>query len=189
MPTQIAVIYHSGYGHTAVQAQAVAEGAKSVPDTKVLLLTADEAATRWDDLAVSDALIFGAPTYMGSLSAPFKAFMDASSKAWEKHDWADKLAAGFTNSANLNGDKEMAVLQLAIFAAQHGMIWVSPNVKPAGLTPKDVNRLGGYLGALAQSDFDKGPDLTPPEGDKATAAHLGKRVATLAHRWRKSRTA
>ncbi len=189
MPAQIAVIYHSGYGHTAVQAQAVAEGANSIPDTKVLLLTADEAQARWDDLAASDALIFGAPTYMGSLSAPFKAFMDASSKVWQDHAWADKLAAGFTNSANLNGDKEMAVLQLAIFAAQHGMIWVSPNVKPAGLTPNDINRLGGYLGALAQSDFDKGPDLTPPAGDKATAIHLGKRVATLAHRWRKSRAA
>lgn len=189
MPTQIAVIYHSGYGHTAVQAQAVAEGANSIPDTKVLLLTADEAQTRWDDLAASDALIFGAPTYMGSLSASFKAFMDASSKVWQDHAWADKLAAGFTNSANLNGDKEMAVLQLAIFAAQHGMIWVSPNVKPAGLTPNDINRLGGYLGALAQSDFDKGPDLAPPAGDKATAVFLGKRVAALAHRWRKSRAA
>lgn len=189
MPTQITVVYHSGYGHTAVQAQAVAEGAQSIPDTKVLLLTADEAQTRWDDLAASDALIFGAPTYMGSLSASFKAFMDASSKAWQQYDWADKLAAGFTNSANLNGDKEMAVLQLAIFAAQHGMIWVSPNVKPAGLTPNDINRLGGYLGALAQSDFDKGPDHAPPKGDKETAIHLGKRVATLAHRWRKSRNA
>lgn len=189
MATQITVIYHSGYGHTAVQAQAVAAGAQSIPGTKVLLLATDEALRRWADLAASDALIFGAPTYMGSLSAPFKAFMDASSKIWETYGWADKLAAGFTNSANLNGDKEMAVLQLAIFAAQHRMIWVSPNGKPAGLMPKDVNRLGGYLGALAQSDFDKGPDLAPPEGDKETAVHLGKRVATLAHRWAKSKTA
>ena len=34
----------------------------------------------WDQLAAADAIIFGAPTYMGSASAQFKQFADASSK-------------------------------------------------------------------------------------------------------------
>ena len=59
----------------------------------------------WDDLAAADAIIFGAPTYMGGASGDFKKFADASSKPWSAQAWKDKIAGGFTNSALLNGDK------------------------------------------------------------------------------------
>jgi NAD(P)H dehydrogenase (quinone) len=181
---RVAVVYHSGYGHTKVQAEAVARGAASVPGAQAVLIPVEEAEARAAEINAADAIIFGAPTYMGSVSAQFKAFMDWSSKLWAANSWKDKLAAGFTNSASQSGDKLNSLIQLAIFAAQHGMIWVSVGL-PAGNnsskgSPEDLNRLGSYLGAMAQSNADEGPDKGPSRSDLATAEHLGRRVAERA---------
>jgi multimeric flavodoxin WrbA len=182
---RIAIIYHSLYGHTARQAKAVEEGAGQVEDVVPQLLTVKEARTRWDDLATSDAIIFGAPTYMGGPSAEFKAFQDATSNAVMAKGflWKDKIAAGFTNSGAHAGDKLATLMQLALFAAQHGMHWVNPALPPANNSSKgsanDLNRLGFWLGAAAQSNVDEGPDVAPPESDLATARHLGSRVAEV----------
>jgi multimeric flavodoxin WrbA len=134
----------------------------------------------WAALAAADAIIFGAPTYMGSLSAPFKAFMDASSKVWFTQGWKDKLAAGFTCSASQSGDKLSSLQQLSVFAAQQAMIWVSLGLMPGNNSSKgstgDLNRLGSYLGAMAQANADQGSDAML-QSDLDTAAHLGQRVA------------
>ena len=188
-PTRVAVAYHSGFGHTARQAEAVARGAASVPGTEVTLL--DVAAPTdelWAALDRADAIVFGAPTYMGSPSAAFKAFAEATSKAWaDGLRWKDKLAAGFTNSQSMGGDKLNALVDLVVLAAQHGMHWISLGLYPGWNTstasPEDLNRLGGFLGALAQSDGDAGPDAAPPRSDLATAEELGRRVATVTRQW------
>ncbi len=186
--TKIAVVYHSGYGHTQVQAQAVARGAGKVEGAEVTLLTSDEAQQQWDLLKASDAIIFGSPTYMGSASAQFKAFMDASSKAWYTRDWQDKIAAGFTTSASQSGDKLNTLIQLSVFAAQHGMVWVGQHLLPGNNSSTgavtDLNRLGGFLGAMAQANADQGADLAPIESDLLTAESLGERVATLTKRFK-----
>lgn len=180
--TKIAVVYHSGYGHTGAQAQAVARGAKKVAGAEVLLLTSEE-AQKWELLADADAIIFGSPTYMGSASAQFKAFMDASSKVWFTQDWKDKVAAGFTTSGSQSGDKLSTLTQLAVFAAQHSMIWVGLGLMPGNNSSKgsvnDINRLGSFLGAMAQANTDQGADVAPIESDLLTAEHLGERVATI----------
>lgn len=182
----IAIVYHSGYGHTQKQAEAVARGAQKVEGAQVTLLTSDEAQQQWDTLRAADAIIFGSPTYMGSASAPFKAFMDASSKAWFTQEWKDKLAAGFTNSASQSGDKLSTLNQLTVFAAQHGMLWVSLGLMPGNNHSQgsvhDLNRLGSFMGAMSQSNNDQGPDIAPIASDLQTAEHLGHRVATLARR-------
>jgi multimeric flavodoxin WrbA len=183
----IAVVYHSGYGHTAKQAQAVAEGVGSVAGAKAILVPVEKIDEHWADLDSADGLIFGAPTYMGSLSAPFKAFMDASSKVWATQGWKDKIAAGFTNSASQSGDKLNSLIQLAVFAAQQSMIWVGTGLLPGNNNSKgsveDINRLGSFLGAMAQSNADQPADVVPPASDLKTAAHLGARVAEVAKRW------
>jgi len=96
--------------------------------------------------------------------------------------WRDKIAAGFTNSGAQAGDKLSTLIQLTLFAAQHGMHWVGLDLPPANNSSSgsdsDLNRLGFWLGAGAQSNTDQGPDLGPPGSDLATAAYLGKRVAT-----------
>ena len=136
-----------------------------------------------------DAIIFGSPTYMGSVSAPFKAFMDASSKVWFSQGWKDKVSAGFTNSHSLSGDKLNTLFQLTIFAVQHGMIWVGQgemNGSPDGEAgkPDAINRLGSMLGVMAQSE-NESPEVTPPSGDLKTAELLGKRVAVVTQKLRK----
>lgn len=179
----IAIIYHSGFGHTEMQAKSVFEGVNSVKNCKAELFKVEDLKGKIEKLENFDAMIFGSPTYMGSVSAPFKEFMDESSKAWFSQKWKNKIAAGFTNSHSLSGDKLNTLIQLAIFAAQHAMIWVGldqMNQSPDYQAGKAdvVNRIGSFLGAMAQSENDL-PEKTPPSGDLQTAKLLGERVAKL----------
>src|SRR5690606_11200375 len=192
---RIAIVYHTGYGHTARQAEAVKAGADEVPEAECMLLTVDQAEGCWDDLCQSHAIVFGSPTYMGGPSARFKAFQDATSNAVmsKGYLWKDKIAAGFTNSGARSGDKLSTLIQLALFAAQHGMHWVNLDLPPANNSTSgsdaDLNRLGFWLGAAAQSNVDQGDDVAPPESDLATARHLGKRVALTTRQFVRGRTA
>lgn len=188
----VAIVYDSGYGHTARQAQAIAAGVKQVKKAEMLLLTVDAAQSRWNDLAQADAILFGSPTYMGNVSAKFKIFQEATSHAVMSKGfaWKDKLAAGFVNSGAHSGDKLAVLIQLSLFAAQHGMHWINLALPPANNSTNgsasDLNRLGFWLGAAAQSNVDQGPGAAPPESDLATAQHLGKRVAEVALQFARS---
>ncbi|BDV43845.1 FMN reductase [Geotalea uraniireducens] len=185
----IAIVYHSTYGHTAGLAQSVAAGAARVGGVRVELVPVAEIENRWEVLHGADAMIFGCPTYMGSGSADFKKFMEATAHFWLEQRWKDKLAAGFTNSASQSGDKLNTLVQLAIFAAQHGMLWVSLGLLPGNnastASIADLNRLGSFMGAMAQSNNDQGPEAVPPANDHETAALLGQRVAELALRFKR----
>ena len=144
---------------------------------------------RWSNNAVmdkldqADAIIFGCATYMGSVSAIYKAFLEKAFEKWLVQAWKDKFAAAFTNSASQNGDKLSSLIQLAIFGAQMGMIWVGVGDGPgnnwSGGTVNDVNRLGSWLGAMGQSNGDQGAELAPSAGDRSTAERLGERVALI----------
>ena len=184
---KIAIVYHSTYGHTEALAKSVQSGASKVANIETVLLSVAEAEERWDDLHTADAIIFGCPTYMGSGSAGFKKFTEASAKFWMEQKWKDKLAAGFTNSGSQSGDKLNTLVQQAIFAAQHGMLWVSLGLLPgnnsSAASNSDVNRLGSFLGVMAQSNNDQGPDVAPPINDHETASFLGQRVAELTLRF------
>jgi multimeric flavodoxin WrbA len=178
---KIAIVYHSGYGHTARQSEAVQEGAASqsgVEARRYDVTQLDDAA--WGELDAADALIFGAPTYMGSASAKFKEFMEISSKRWFAQTWKDKLAAGFTCSSSQSGDKLNTLVEFILFAGQHSMIWVSLGILPGNCSSTgsvdDLNRLGGYVGALAQANSDQGADAMRAS-DLKTASLLGQRVA------------
>jgi NAD(P)H dehydrogenase (quinone) len=181
--TKVAVVFHSGYGHTLRMAQAVAEGA----DAELVAIDADGNLPEggWDTLAAADAIIMGSPTYMGSVSWQFKKFADASSKPWYTQAWKDKLFAGFTNSASLNGDKLSTLTYLFTLAMQHGGLWISQGVMPSNSKAaqrNDANFLGSYSGAMAQSPSDAGANEMLP-GDLENARNLGKRVLELAGRF------
>ncbi len=192
MPT-VAVVYYSAQGHTHALAEAVAEGARGVAGTTVevhRLQDADIQNGRWKNDAVvaaltaADAIVFGTPTYMGGYSAQMKAFIDACGGVWYKQGWKDKLAAGFTHSGGLSGDKLNTLQGLVVNAMQHGMIWLGTGLMVEGPAAENVNRLSSYTGAMAQS-FP--PDAPVGEGDTKTAAGLGKRVAEAAARWAKGK--
>lgn len=180
--TTVAIVYHSGFGHTEMLAKAIHRGA-SLPGVAVHSFKVSPTGTlpdeAWPILEAATGIIFGCPTYMGSGSAPLKAFMDSTSKLWFERKWVNKLAGGFTNSHGFSGDKLSTLIQLALFAAQHGMIWVNNNLLSAGQTPNDINRLTSFLGIMAQSD-NASPDVTPPKGDLATGEQYGAHIATLA---------
>lgn len=185
----VAIVYHSGFGHTAALAKSVERGAKAVDGAEVQLIPVDSINDHWSTLESADAIIFGSPTYMGSASAKMKEFMENSSKLWYQQKWKDKLAAGFTNSGSQNGDKLATLIQFAIFAAQHGMIWVGLDLLPGNNSSAgsadDLNRMGSFLGMMAQSNVDEAAEATPRLSDHQTAEHLGRRVAEAALRWRK----
>jgi multimeric flavodoxin WrbA len=191
MTTNICIVYHSGFGHTAKQAAAVADGARRVSGAQVSEVSvedlSEETSPAWEKLDVAEAIIFGCPTYMGCPSAGMKQFMEATSGRWMTQTWADKLAAGFTNSGSQNGDKQNTLVDIATFAAQHGMVWINLNILPGNNSSagsaEDLNRLGASLGAMAQSNVDESAEVVPPQADLDTARSLGERVTKCAERW------
>ena len=185
---KVAIVYHSAFGHTKAQAEAVYRGASRVRNVDAILIPVEEYEAHWDVLDRADAIVMGAPTYMASASAQFKAFLDATSSRYAEQRWKDKLAAGFTNSAGYNGDKLNTLQQFNLFAMQHGMIWVGLGLLPGNITshgsPEELNRLASFLGAMAQSNEDQSAEVVPALTDRATAEYLGERIAHAALRWR-----
>ncbi|WP_171170188.1 flavodoxin family protein [Streptomyces sp. I05A-00742] len=176
----VSIAFHSGFGHTAVIAEAVHRGAVEAGATVHLIEVDKITEEQWALLDTSDAIVFGAPTYMGTASAAFHTFAEESSKRWFANAWHDKVAAGFTNSGSKSGDKLNTLQFFGIIAAQHGMHWVSLGLHPGWNvstgSENDLNRLGFFLGAAAQSNNDQGPEAVH-KADVETAAHLGRRVA------------
>ena len=187
--TKVAIVYYSGYGHTAKQAEAVRAGAASVPGADVSVHAIDAEGNLPDGwletLGAADAIIYGSPTYMGGPAWQFKKIADASSKAWFTQAWKNKIAGGFTNSAGTNGDKASTISYFFTLAMQQGQIWVGTGLPPA-LTkangPNDVNWTAGAQGALAISPSDASPDEAPRAGDLETARLYGQRIAEVAAR-------
>ena len=179
----VVVVYHSGYGHTARQAQAVATGANAM-----LMAISSEgnlSEAEWATLDAADAIIMGSPTYMGMVSWQFKKFADASSKPWFAQKWKNKIAAGFTNSATMNGDKLSTLHYIFTLAMQHSMIWVGTGMMPSNSKAaqrNDVNYVGSFSGAMSVSPSDASPDEMLP-GDLETAKQFGKRVAEATAQW------
>lgn len=102
---KIAVVYFSKTDITHQLAQAIIDGIQA-QDVQVIEHRIEgtsiiegrfEHPELFEALLSCDAIIFGSPTYMGGVSAQFKAFADASSEFWADQRWANKLAAGFTS--------------------------------------------------------------------------------------------
>jgi NAD(P)H dehydrogenase (quinone) len=189
----IAVIYHSLYGHTKLQAEAVLRGAQAVPGATARLYTAEEAAARIDELDAADAIVFGCPTYMGSMSAGMKAFLETAAKKWFTLAWKDKIAGAFTNSSSFSGDKVNTLVGLFINAMQHGMIFVGLGLMPSANRPEEMkrlagpgaeahNRVGSFIGPMAAS-FQVPAAEAPGQGDLETAELYGRRIAEIALRF------
>ena len=182
--SKVVVVYHSGYGHTQRMAEAVAQGA----DARLVAIDAEGNLPEggWDLLAAADAIVMGSPTYMGTVSWQFKKFADASSKAWFGQQWKDKVFAGFTNSATMNGDKLSTLHYLFTLAMQHSGIWVGTGMMPSNIKAaqrNDLNYVGSFSGAMAQSPSDSSPDEMLP-GDLETARQFGKRVTDVTARFK-----
>ena len=178
----LAIAYHSGFGHTAVLADAVAAGAREAGADVTVIAVDQMAETDWDILDAADGIVLGCATYMGNVSAGFQAFAEQTGRRCMNGTWRDKIAAGFTNSGAKSGDKLNTLVSLAVFASQHHMHWVSLGLgagwNSATGSENDLNRLGFWLGAAAQTDMDANADDMQPS-DVQTCRHLGFRVAMV----------
>ena len=176
----LAIVYHSPYGHTAKVASFIAQGAKQ---TGIQVHCMNIEQVDWDVLDQADAIMFGCPTYMGSITSALKLFMEQSSKRWLARTWQGKIAAGFTNGGGLSGDKLAVLQQINLFAMQHGMLWTGLPMMPTGRSTQDLNRMSSFLGLMTQSD-NAPVEVTPPQGDLDTAIWFGEYVALLVNRFK-----
>ena len=184
---KIVIIYHSGYGHTKIVAEHIQKGASRVLE-QVTLLSTLEAQDNFEMLHQADTLIFGSPTYMGTISADFKKFMEATGIFWYSQKWKDKFAAGFTNSSTLNGDKLNTLQQLSLFASQHSMLWVSTGILPKFENDKQLeepNGLASYLGLMTLSD-NSTKEVNQLKGLE-TAELFGERIAQITKQFKQSK--
>jgi NAD(P)H dehydrogenase (quinone) len=184
MSNRIVVVYFSGYGHTHKIAEAVAGGAGA------RLLRVDDLGNLppggWEQLAAADAIVFGSPTYIGNVAWQFKKFIDESSSVWAAKGWKDKLAAGFTNSAGMNGDKASTLSVLFTMSQQHGMLWVGTGMMPSNSKAAkrdDINYVATFAGLAATTPSDASVDEMA-RGDLETARLFGERVAGTLERLR-----
>ena len=151
---QISIVYFSQFkGSTERLAQAIARGAVSVPETDVAMIRVEEVDDHWARLHASDAIVFGTPTYIGSVAAKFKEFVEKlAGEVWLERMWVNKIAAGFTVSAGRSGDKLSCLQQLVIFAARGAR-------------------------ATAAAGSDEGLEAAPPPSDIHTAELHGHHIA------------
>lgn len=124
-------------------------------------------------ISQADGIIFGSPTYMGSVAAQFKAFIDATSSIWAEGGWTNKIAAAFTVGGSYSGDQLSTIQYLHILANQHGMLWAGLDGK--GLQTNNVpNISGANSGLIIHAHNNK-----VPKDAFLTAQYLGQRVAKL----------
>lgn len=196
---KIAIIYRSLYGHTKLEAETVLRRAQGVPSITAQLYTVEEATSQLDEMDSADAMILDWPTYMGSMSAGMKAFIEAAAKKWFTLAWKNKIAGAFTNSSSFSGDKLNTLVGIVINAMQHGMIFVGLGMMPSANRPDDMqkiagpgpdahNRVGSFIGRMSAS-FQVNPPGAPGKGDLETAELYGRRVAEITRQFVRGKSA
>lgn len=177
---KVGVFYYSGKGHTKKLAESIKIGVESISGIESLLINvANSDSMDWGIIHSLDGLIFGSPTYMGSVAGEFKKFMDSTSKFWLDQTWKNKISAGFTIGTSPGGDQLNTLIQLFIFSMQHGMIWVGQDQLGSRYS-NDGNRIndsGAWIGLTAQSNPDKSKLIF--EYDEKTALLFGKRIGSV----------
>jgi len=163
-PVIVLVTYHSATGNTEKMAQAVAEGAKAVSGTSVVLKRVGEVIG--DDLLSSDAIIVGSPVYVGNMSGEVKTFFDNWGRKFGlgtgTGKMRNKVGAAFATGGGISSGKEITMLTILGAMLIHQMIVISG---------------GGGFGASASTGSDS-PGIDAKE--VAEARDLGKRVAEVA---------
>jgi NAD(P)H dehydrogenase (quinone) len=177
---KLAVIYHSGNGHTEHIASTIGQGAAGVAGIEVHVLKASELAAAPETLLQYDGMLLGSPTYLGGVSGVFKSFMDATGRMWRTQQLKGKLAGGFTVSSLPAGDKQSTLLSMFTFCMQHGMVWAGNPILPeqhAGVPYEEAaNRLGSWSGLMAQAGHGSAANDFAA-GDIKTAVMFGQGFA------------
>ena len=200
MPTNVQIIFYSLHGHVYKMAEAVAEGARSVPDTKVELfqvketlpdevlvkMKAVEAKKGWAHVPVADvnrlpeadALIFGIPTRYGLVVSQMQSFFDATGQLWVKGALVGKVGSVFVSTATQHGGQESTILAAHTFLFHQGMVAVGvPYAAQELMNMKEITGGSPYgAGTLAVTQGER----QPSQNELTIARFQGKHVAQIA---------
>ena len=199
---KIQIVFYSMYGHVHRLAQAVAEGAREVPQTQVELLQvpelipddkleksgaaqaraafADVPIAQPAQLAEADAIIFGTPTRFGNMCAQMRNFLDQTTRLWLSGALVGKVGSVFVSTASQHGGQETTITSFHTTLLHHGMIIVGVPYAEPGLLNMDEISGGTPYGAstLANGDGSR----QPSENELAIAQFQGRHVAQIAQR-------
>ena len=195
---RVLVLYYSMYGHTEAMAKAVAEGARTVTGTEVVMKrvpeTMPEEAARKagakldqaapvatvDDLAKFDAVIFGTPTRFGNMCAQMRSFLDQTGRQWLHGDLIGKVGSVFTSTATQHGGQETTITSFHTTLLHHGMIIVGvPYSCQEQMTLGEITGGSPYgAGTIAGGDGKR----QPSENELKIARFQGVHVTEVARK-------
>ncbi len=200
MATKVHVVFYSMYGHLYTMAEAVASGAREVPNTQVQLFQVPElipvdvlekhgaAAARAafahvpvikpEQLAEADAIIFGTPTRFGNMAAQMRNFLDQTGQLWVKGGLIGKVGSVFASTASQHGGQETTITSFHTTLLHHGMIIVGVPYSQQGLLAMNEISGGSPYGATTLAGGDG--KRTPSANELAIAKFQGKHVADIA---------
>lgn len=196
---RILVLYYSSYGHMRTMAQAVAEGAASVPGTVVDIRrvpeTVPEAVRRSagfieddaveaqpSDLGDYDGVLFGTPTRFGLMAGQMKQFLDQAGGLWARNALVGKVGAVFASTGSQHGGHEATLLTTQIPLQHFGMLIAGLPYSFAGQTTSEQIIGGAPYGAgtIAGGDGALQPNEIELEGARYLGAHVAEIAAKLA---------
>lgn len=199
---KVLIVYYSTYGHVHRMAEAVAEGAREVPEAEVVMrrvpetlpeevlqkMGALEAQKSFsdipegtvDELASADAIIFGTPTRFGNMCGQMRQFLDATGQLWMKGALVGKVGSVFTSTGSQHGGQESTILSFHLTLLHHGMVIAGLPYTFQGQMRIDEVTGGSPYGAstIAGGKGERMPSKNELDG----ARFLGKHAATIASR-------
>ena len=199
---KVQIVFYSMYGHIYQLAEAVAEGAREVPDTEVSLfqvpeLMPDDALEKSGakaareafadipiaepaQLAEADAIIFGTPTRFGNMTAQMRNFLDQTGQLWFTGALVGKLGSVFASTGTQHGGQETTITSFHSTLLHHGMIIVGVSYAEQRLLNMEEITGGTPYGATTLAGADG--SRRPTENELAIARFQGKHVAQIAQK-------
>lgn len=195
--SKILVLYYSTYGHVETLANAIAEGARSVAGTEVIVKRVpetmppeaakqcgaklDQAAPVADPKEIGgyDAIIFGTPTRFGNMAAQMRNFLDQTGSLWVQGALVGKVGSVFT-STGTGGGNESTIMSFVNTLMHHGMVYVGLPYACPVLSDISEVKGGSPWGAatIAGADGSRQPSAKELE----QARFQGRHVATIANK-------
>jgi NAD(P)H dehydrogenase (quinone) len=166
------VAYYSKTGATETMARAVADGARSVAGTEVLLKTIE--SVKEADLMTADAIVLGSPVYNGGPAAAVKAFMEG----WPFGRLKEKVGAAFCTAGGTSAGEELCMTSLLTSMLVFQFVVVGGDSWQASFGASAITEEGRPADKQGVDD-----------AAKAKAGGLGARVARVAAQIKAGRAA
>jgi NAD(P)H dehydrogenase (quinone) len=203
---RVLIVHYTLYGHTHFLAEAIEQGVQEIKGAIVEMRRIPEVLSEvemerkgdtefqksfmtiplctMDDLRRADAIILGAPTYVGGICTQMQQFLESASSLWSEGALIGKVGSAFTSAASQHGGQEVALLSIHASMLHLGMIavglphtfWEQARIDEInGVTPFGAATITGQRG-----------ERKPSDTELAAARFQGRHVATIASKLTKS---